>query len=150
MVPTGSQRCPWAATGQSTTSPRITDPGTILQPGQDMGGFTPASSVTALGFIAADGQYVNNIYTYGDDLFWTKGKHAFKLGTLINKYRIPEDGHFHNRGTVAFTNLSNLAQGIYSNMTALGGTLSPSQARVWGQRNFWVLHSRMITAFSLA
>jgi len=61
--------------GQSTTSPRITDPGTILQPGQDMGGFTPASTVTGLGFIAADGQYVNNIYTYSDDLFWTRGKH---------------------------------------------------------------------------
>src|SRR5438105_4045126 len=108
----------------------------IIQPGQDMGGFTPASTVTGLGFIAADGQYVNNIYTYSDDIFWTKGKHAFKFGTLINKYRIPEDGHFNNRGTVAFTNLSNLAQGIYSNMTALGGTLSPSQARLWGQRTF--------------
>jgi hypothetical protein len=122
--------------GQSTTSPRTTDPGTILQPGQDMGGFTPASTVTGLGFIAADGQYVNNIYTYSDDLYWTKGKHAFKFGTLINDFKIPEDGHFNNRGSVAFTNLSNLAQGIYSNMTALGGTLSPSQARLWGQRTF--------------
>src|SRR5438552_3634562 len=122
--------------GQSTTTPRITGPQTILQPGQDMGGFTPASTVTGLGFIAADGQYVNNVYTYSDDLYWTRGKHAFKFGTLINKFRIPEDGHFNNRGTLAFTNLSNLAQGIYSNMTALGGTLSPSQDRLWGQRTF--------------
>jgi Carboxypeptidase regulatory-like domain/TonB dependent receptor len=122
--------------GRSTTSPQITDPGTILQPGQDMGGFTPAGTVTGLGFIAADGRYVNNIYTYSDDLYWTKGKHAFKFGTLINNFHIPEDGHFNNRGTVAFTNLSNLAQGIYSQMTALGGTLSPSQARYWGQKTF--------------
>src|SRR5207247_9060089 len=42
--------------GQSTTSPRITDPGTILQPGQDMGSFAPAGIVTPLGFIAADGR----------------------------------------------------------------------------------------------
>src|SRR5256712_4179587 len=92
---------------QSTTSPRITDPGPILQPGQDMGGFTPAGSVTALGFIAADGRYVNNIYTYSDDLYWTKGKHAFKFGTLINNFHIPENGHFNNRGTVQFPTLSN-------------------------------------------
>src|SRR2546426_759776 len=122
--------------GQSTTSPRITDPGTILQPGQDMGGFTPAGSVTALGFIAADGRYVNNIYTYSDDLYWTKGKHAFKFGTLINNFHIPENGHFNNRGTVQFPTLSNLAQGIYSYMVTLGGTLSPSQARYWGQKTF--------------
>src|SRR6266849_5121186 len=122
--------------GQSTTSPRITDPGTILQPGQDMGGFTPAGSVTALGFIAADGRYVNNIYTYSDDLYWTKGKHAFKFGTLINNFHIPENGHFNNRGNVQFPTLSNLAQGIYSFMVTLGGTLSPSQARYWGQKTF--------------
>src|SRR2546427_301694 len=60
--------------GQSTTSPRITYPGTILQPGQDMGGFTPAGGVTALGFIAADGRYVNNIYTCSDDLLLDQGK----------------------------------------------------------------------------
>src|SRR5499433_2067152 len=122
--------------GQSTTSPRITDPGTILQPGQDMGGFTPAGSVTALGFIAADGRYVNNIYTYSDDLYWTKGKHAFKFGTLINNFHIPENGHFNNRGNVQFPTLSNLAQGIYSYLTTLQGTLSPSQARYWGQKTF--------------
>ena len=122
--------------GQSTTSPRITDPGTILQPGQDMGSFAPAGIVTPLGFIAADGRYVNNVYTYSDDLYWTKGKHAFKFGTLINNFHIPENGHFNNRGNVQFATLSNLAQGIYSYMTTLGGTLAPSQARYWGQKTF--------------
>jgi len=121
---------------QSTTSPQITDPLTILQPGQDMGGFTPASTVTGLGFIAADGQYINNVYTYSDDVFWTEGKHAFKFGSLINDFKVPEDGHFNNRGTVSFTTLANLAQGIYSSMTALGGTLSPSQARSWQYHTF--------------
>src|SRR5437879_12751577 len=72
--------------GQLTTSPRITDPGTILQPGKDMGGFTPAGSVTALGFIAADGRYVNNIYTYSVELYWNKGKYAFMLVILIHQF----------------------------------------------------------------
>jgi len=121
---------------QSTTSPLITDTGTILQPGTDMGGFTPASTVTGLGFIAADGTYINNIYTLSDDVFWTKGNHAFQFGSLANQYKIPEDGHFNNRGTVSFTSLANLYQGIYSSMTALGGTLSPSQVRYWGENTF--------------
>src|SRR5205823_12648278 len=56
--------------------------------------------------------------------------------TLINKPRISEHRHLNNRSTVAFTNLSNLPQRIYSNMTTLGGTLSPSQACIWGQRTF--------------
>jgi hypothetical protein len=120
----------------STTDPVITDPKVILQPGTDMGGFTPASSVTGLGFIAADGKYINNVYTLSDDLFWTRGKHAFRFGSMVNQFKIPEDGHFNNRGTVSFTTFANLARGIYSSMTTLGGTLSPSQARYFGEYTF--------------
>jgi hypothetical protein len=32
------------------------------------------------------GYHMQNIGTISDDIFWTKGKHAFKLGTLINKF----------------------------------------------------------------
>ena len=120
----------------STASPAITDPKVILQSGTDMGGFTPASSVTGLGFIAADGTYINNVYTLSDDVYWTKGRHAFRFGSMANDFKIPEDGHFNNRGTVSFTSFANLYQGIYSSMTALGGTLSPSQVRYWGYHTF--------------
>src|SRR5437870_12024021 len=54
----------------------------------------------------------------------------------MNNFHIPENGHFNNRGNVQFPTLSNLAQGIYSYMVTLGGTLSPSQARYWGQKTF--------------
>ncbi len=121
---------------KSTTSPAITDPKVILQPGTDMGGFTPASSVTGLGFIAADGTYINNVYTLSDDLYWTKGRHAFRFGSMVNDFKIPGDGHFNNRGSVSFTTLANLARGIYSSMTALGGTLSPSQVRYFEDHTF--------------
>lgn len=32
------------------------------------------------------GQQLQNIYTFSDDVNWTRGKHAFKFGTLINRY----------------------------------------------------------------
>ena len=32
-----------------------------------------------------------NIYTLSDDVFWNKGKHAFKFGVLLNRYNQPLD-----------------------------------------------------------
>jgi len=115
--------------GNSTTVPKITDPHVLTQPTQDMGGFSPGSGVTGLGFLAADGLYINNVYSYSDDIFWTKGKHAFKFGSLVNLFKVPEDGHFNNRGSISFSTLANMAMGNFSSITTLGGTLFPSQAR---------------------
>ncbi len=116
--------------GQSTTSPSVANnPNIIIQPTQDIGGFTPGGGVTAVGFIAADGTYINNTYSYADDIFWTKGKHGLKFGVLFDMFRVPEDGHFNNRGSVSFSNFKNMDIGLYSGETTLGGTLSPSQSR---------------------
>jgi hypothetical protein len=116
--------------GQSTTSPSVANNlGIVEQPTQDWGGFTPGGGVTAIGFIAADGTYINNTYSYADDVFWTKGKHGLKFGVLFDMFRVPENGHFTNRGSIAFSNLANMDSGLYSSMSTLGGTLSPSQSR---------------------
>ena len=32
------------------------------------------------------GQQLQNIYNFGDDVNWTRGKHSFKFGTQINRY----------------------------------------------------------------
>ena len=55
-----------------------------------------------------------NIWTWSDDLFWEKGKHSFKFGTLINHYQQDLFNHDNVRG--AF-NASSLA-------AFLAGTLS--------------------------
>ncbi len=125
--------------GNSTTTTLITDPNVLTQPGQQMGGFSPGSGVTGFSQLAADGTYINNVFSYSDDVFWTKGKHAFKFGTLINRFRVPEDGHFNNRGSVSFSTLQNMADGDFSTITTLGGTLFPSQKRefVYGTYGFY-------------
>jgi hypothetical protein len=114
--------------GNSTTSPRINS-SFVLQPGQDYGGFTPYAGITGVTPLTLDGYYINNIYSFSDDVYWTKGKHAFKFGELFDWNRVPYNGHFNNRGSISFNTLPNMVQGIYSSMTALGGTLSPSQNR---------------------
>jgi hypothetical protein len=124
--------------GNSTTTSPITDPHVLTQPGQQMGGFSPGGGVTGFSQLAADGTYINNVYSYSDDVFWTKGKHAFKFGTLINKFRVPEDGHFNNRGSVSFSNFKNMDIGNFSTITTLGGTLFPSQKREFAYSTFGV------------
>jgi hypothetical protein len=58
--------------------------------GNCMVGLFPAISVTTMGPSTVAPGYLNqNLITVGDDLFWTKGKHSFKMGGLLNHYDDP-------------------------------------------------------------
>ena len=48
----------------------------------DVGGVT----TNTYGPQSTTGYVKQNIITWSDDIFWTKGKHALKVGTLINRY----------------------------------------------------------------
>jgi hypothetical protein len=114
--------------GNSTTTAPI-NPAFALVTGQNYGGFTPYSGISGVSPLTLDGFYINNVYSFADDVYWTKGKNSFKFGELFDWNRVPYGGHFNNRGSISFSSLPNMVQGIYSTMTALGGTLSPSQNR---------------------
>ena len=43
-----------------------------------------------------------NVYTLSDDVFWTKGKHALKFGTLLNRFAIPMQSNYFQLGLVVF------------------------------------------------
>jgi len=69
----------------ATSMSNLTSPSIVT--GQPTGGFGPSCSGCASyspepihGFI------LQNIYTLSDDVFWNKGRHAFKFGTLINAF----------------------------------------------------------------
>ena len=49
-----------------------------------------------------------------DDLFYTRGRHALKFGTLVNHYRQHLEVHVNEVGTVTFANLSNFLRGLTS------------------------------------
>jgi hypothetical protein len=113
--------------GNGTTNAPF-NPAFLLVPGQEYGGFTPYAGITGSSG-SSDGEYINGTYSFSDDVYWNKGKHGFKFGELFNWNRDPYEGDFNRRGSIAFTSLQNMVQGIYSTMSALGGTLSPSQNR---------------------
>ncbi len=58
-----------------------------------------------------------NIFSFGDDLFFTKGKHALKFGTLINHYDQYANLGVGQKGTVAFSNLQSFLLGKYRSYT---------------------------------
>ncbi len=89
-------------------------------PGNLTGGFSPGSGVTAL---APPGTFPNyhiqNVWTFDDDLFWTKGKHAFKFGTMVNLFQEPQLQSKAIFGTVNFTNNASFIAGIPSNFNVV-------------------------------
>jgi hypothetical protein len=52
-----------------------------------------------------------NILTWSDDIFWTKGKHALKFGTLINRYGQGMLINFFTPGAITFPSMAGFLQG---------------------------------------
>ena len=102
---------------------------TQLTPGQPLGGLsssqTGGSGATQsfTGAAGATGPIIRNqnIFAGQDDLNYTRGKHSFKFGVLMNHYLQFADSDASLKGTVSFTNFGQYVQGLYS---ALGGALS--------------------------
>ena len=83
-----------------------------FEPGLDIGGVT-ITGTTAIGPVATAPMLgKQNIFTTSDDIFLTRGKHAFKFGVLFNHYQdevLRETGGF---GSVAYSNIPNFIEGI--------------------------------------
>src|SRR6202049_4720545 len=45
---------------------------------------------------------LQNIYTLSDDVIWTRGKHSFKFGTLLNRYNIANQATNSFNGQIQF------------------------------------------------
>ena len=86
--------------------------------GQGLGGVTPGSGLTAFG---PDSQSraieSQNVFTASDDIFYTRGRHSLKLGTLMNYYQMHINPHASYPGTIVFANVANFLQGIQQSQT---------------------------------
>jgi hypothetical protein len=79
------------------------------------GGFGPTNTLPTYA--------TQNIFTWSDDLFWEKGKHSFKFGTLINYYQ--QDIYNQNPARGAFTD-SSLAQFLSGTLNTVQGDVVPA------------------------
>lgn len=52
-----------------------------------------------------------NIFTWSDDLFYTRGRHALKFGTLVNRYQLFTRLALQSRGNIVYTDLEEFLVG---------------------------------------
>jgi hypothetical protein len=85
--------------------------------GQTICPFNISSIANFSGSTASAINNTQDIFSFGDDLFWTKGKHGIKFGTLINHYNQYANLGVGQKGTVAFSSLQSFLTGVYRNYT---------------------------------
>ncbi|MBZ5659655.1 MAG: TonB-dependent receptor [Acidobacteriia bacterium] len=127
----------------SRTTPRI-DSGSPYAGSQYQ--FVPGAATADLGLINIAGVAISpmgpfptapaylpqNILSWGDDIFYTRGRHSFKFGTLINRYQQHNYTARGYRGTATFNSISEFLQGKTSATLAY---LTPTSSLVRDYRS---------------
>jgi outer membrane receptor protein involved in Fe transport len=84
-----------------------------FNPDQPMGWILPGSGITGVGLsrtIPTDAK--QSIYTFSDDMFWSRGRHSLKFGALINKFAPFANSSNFFRGQYTFASLPQFLLGI--------------------------------------
>ncbi len=76
-------------------------------------------------FITSPSYLPQNIFTWSDDLFYTRGKHSLKFGTLINRFQSDNYTARTYLGSVTFPSVAGFLQGQPTQYT----TLTPGSIR---------------------
>ena len=85
----------------------IIGPQFSLVPGKEVGSISIAG-ISPFGPAGADpGIKKQNIFTWSDDLFYTRGRHSLKFGTLVNRYQQYMLNSSGSKGSISFANLTN-------------------------------------------
>jgi hypothetical protein len=89
-------------------------------PGKLNGGLNPGSGISNLGFNTTFPSYhPQNVWTLGDDVFVTHGKHAFKFGTLMNNFQESQVMQKGAYGAVNSANLGGWMRGLTTGFLAV-------------------------------
>jgi hypothetical protein len=84
-------------------------------PGLTTAGFNPGSGITAMIPPGTFPNYhIQNVWTILEDVYYTKGKHAFSFGTMINRFNDPNLQSKSIYGVINFANLNGFMNGIPS------------------------------------
>ena len=101
----------------SRSAPAVDSPSGIIGPqysfvpGKEFGSIS-IGGITSLGSVATSpSKQKQNIFTYSDDLFYSRGRHSVKLGTLVNHYQQYLLTQTNSRGAVSFTDLRSFLLG---------------------------------------
>lgn len=68
----------------------------------------PSVTSTPGGVTVSQGK--QSIFSYADDVYYTRGKHSLKYGALINRYQLEVQNGLQTSGTITFLNMQNFLQ----------------------------------------
>jgi hypothetical protein len=118
--------------GVSSSGVNLYDPQYQLMPGQPLGMVT-IGGVTALPGLGLPSVTLQNVYTLSDDLYYTRGRHALKFGTLLNNFNMYNLASKSKYGALTFNTVPLLMQGIYDQYSALTPGSVPGD-RYWAYK----------------
>jgi hypothetical protein len=95
-----------------------TPPGLLTFVANQPIGTLTVNGLSPLGNTAFMPFHIQNLLTFGDDVYYTHGKHAFKFGTMINHYDQPLANSSTVAGNATYTSFLNFLNDIPSQYTA--------------------------------
>jgi hypothetical protein len=117
-----------------------------LVAGSHPGVVTPALTVTGFSVQPVDPAFnAQDIFTLTDDIFWTKGKHAFKFGALWNRWQEFETINAFVPGVATFQTLPNFFIGNYLSLTWEDLTHNQSRTYVFNTIGFYLQDDYRLT-----
>lgn len=101
----------------------LTGPQYSMVPGLPMGLVSVGGSASWGSGVGYPANETQGIYSLSDDLFYTRGRHSLKFGTLLNRYEMSDFYSQFTLGYVVFANLASFMQGVpVSAIADLGNT----------------------------
>src|SRR5438034_3793506 len=77
---------------RSVSDTNLADPRYSLAPGQPVGQISISGGITGFQGVMLPSYEIQTVYTLSDDLYYTKDRHALKLGMLINRNNLFTQG----------------------------------------------------------
>ena len=102
------------ATGSGVIGPQFS-----FVEGQELSQFAVAGLTSFSGDNASPSLGKQNIFTWSDDVFYSKGNHSIKFGTLINRFQQYMKISLQTRGQITFASIRDLLLGNVQTFTRL-------------------------------
>jgi hypothetical protein len=108
-------RVSFSRVNKHTATPSgISGPQFSFVPGKEIG----TIGITGVSGLGGDGvspfQQTQNVWTYSDDIYLTKGRHSLKFGVLAHHYQQFFFQSLNTRGAISFASLTNFLNGVPS------------------------------------
>ena len=120
-------------------------------PGLQMGTIRPGSGIDRIGPSAGSPRSLNqNTYTLSNDVFWTRGTHSLKFGTLLNRFQTYAANNTRRRGEYTFSALRDFVAGNARQLSIMTPGSSAEASFRWSTYGFYIQDDwRLASNFTL-